>query len=289
MAGRQHGVVARRQLLALGLGRRAIGHRVERGRLHLVHRGVYAVGHRVLSIEGRWMAAVLAVGEDAVLSHRSAAALWGIRPTTRSRVEVTTERAVRSRPRLHVHQAPLVPDEVTTNAGIKVTTPPRTLLDLAAVIPPHHLERAMNEAERQHLTDPLSLDVLLDRFPSRAGTPALRRAHERAQHGATITRSELEDRFLAFLDAHDLERPATNVPIVLQGGTIEADCLWRRQGLVVELDGYAFHTTRAAFERDRARDRRLQAAGWRVVRITWRQLHDEPCELAAELGTLLAG
>jgi hypothetical protein len=145
----------------------------------------------------------------------------------------------------------------------------------------------MNEAERHHLTDPLSLDALLRRHPTRAGRAALRRALERARRGASITLSELEDRFLAFLDLHALERPATNVPLALQGGTIEADCLWRRQRLVVELDGYATHATREAFERDRARDRRLQAAGGRVVRITWRQLHDEPREVAAELRSLL--
>jgi predicted transcriptional regulator of viral defense system len=287
LAGRQHGVVSRVQLEAIGLARGAIGWRLEHGRLHHVHRGVYAVGHRVLSPRGTWMAAVLAVGDDAVLSHRSAAALWGIRPTSGSRVEVTAPRGVRSRAGLRAHQAPLGPDEVTTRDGIPVTTPPRTLLDLAAVVPPHHLERALNEAERQHLADSLSLDSLLHRHPTRAGRAALRRALERAQRGAGITRSELEDRFLAFLDLHALERPATNVPIALQGATVEADCLWRRHRLVVELDGYATHATRAAFERDRARDRRLQAAGWRVVRITWRQLHEEPREVAAELRALL--
>ena len=196
-------------------------------------------------------------------------------------------RAVRSRSGVHLQQAPLARDEITTRDGIPVTTPPRTLLDLAAVVPPHHLEKAMNEAERHHLTDPLSLDALLRRYPTRAGRAALRRALERIQRGASITRSELEDRFLAFLDLHAIERPAMNVPLVLQGGAIEADCLWRCQRLVVELDGYATHATHAAFERDRARDRRLQAAGWRVVRITWRQLHDEPGDVAAQLRALL--
>lgn len=288
LAGRQHGVVSRRQLLELGLGRRAIGHRIERGRLHAVHRGVYAVGHRVVSPRGAWMAAVLAVGDDAVLSHRSAAALWGIRPFTGTRVDVSADRRLRSRAGLRLHAVQLAPDEVTTRDGIHVTTPSRTLLDLAAVVPVHHLERAMNEAERRHLADPLSLDALLHRHPTRAGRAALRRALGRAHPGGlTLTRSDLEARFLAFLDARAIPRPATNVPLTVGGVTIEADCLWRGERLVVELDGYATHATRAAFEGDRARDRRLQAAGWRVVRITWRQLHDEPREVAAQLRALL--
>src|SRR3954469_24186100 len=140
LADRQHGVVARRQLVALGLSARAIEHRLERGRLHLLHRGVYAVGHRVLSQRGWWMAAVLAAGPGAVLSHRSAAALWGIRPTARARIEVTTPKRLHSRPGLHAHCAVLPPDEMTTYQGIPVTTAPRTLLDLAAVIPSNELD-----------------------------------------------------------------------------------------------------------------------------------------------------
>jgi hypothetical protein len=289
LAERQHGVVARRQLEAIGLRRGAIALRIERGRLHPVHRGVYAVGHRVLSLRGAWLAAVFAVGPDAVLSHRSAAALWGMRHATGARAEVITERTLRSRPRLQLRQSTLRADERTTHDGIPVITPPRTLLDLAAVVPPHQVERAMNEAERLGLADPLTLDALLHRHAGRAGTTALRRALERAAPGGTtLTRSELEARFLAFLDDHGLERPATNVPLTLRDASrIEADCVWRRRRLVVELDGYATHAGRAAFDRDRARDRRLTAAGWRVVRVTWRHLHEEPHALADELCALL--
>ncbi len=289
IAQRQHGVVARPQLLALGLGRRAIGHRVECGRLHVVHRGVYSVGHPLLSIEGRWTAAVLAAGAGAALSHRAAAALWGLRATSAPRVEVSLARRLRSRRGVQIHHAPLAPDEVTVHHGIAVTTPPRTLLDLAAILRPDQLERAMNEAEARRLSDSLSLDALIDRHPARPGTLALKSILQRGRLGATLTRSELEDRFLSFLDAHDLDRPRVNVALALAGTHIEADCVWSHQRLIVELDGYATHATRAAFERDRTRDRRLQAAGWRVVRITWRHLHDEPAAVAAELRALLSG
>ncbi|HSD79418.1 MAG TPA: type IV toxin-antitoxin system AbiEi family antitoxin domain-containing protein [Solirubrobacteraceae bacterium] len=288
LAGRQHGVVARAQLADLGLRRRAIGHRLDCGRLHPVHRGVYAVGHRALSRESAWMAAVLAGGPGAVLSHRSAAALWGVRDTSRTRAEVVVPRARRSRARLEFHLVVLPPDEVTVWRGIPVTTPPRTLLDLAAVVPRRQLARAVDEAEVRRLTDRLSLADLVARYPGRRGVGALRRLLDEGRVGLTITRSELEERFLAFLAGAGLPRPAVNVPLQLAGAWVEADCVWHRARLVVELAGYAAHGTRSAFERDRARDRMLQAAGWRVVRITWRQLRDEPRAIAAELRVLLS-
>jgi len=175
LAGRQHGVVARCHLLELGLSRHEIGHRLAGGSLIPVHRGVHAVGHRRLSREGRWMAALLAIGPDGVLSHRSAAALWGIRTTARERVDVTVPRALRSQSGIELHRSGLPADETTVRGGIPVTTPPRTLLDLAAVIPRHQLERAVNEAEVQRLTDELTLDELLNRHP--AGREAESFAH----------------------------------------------------------------------------------------------------------------
>jgi predicted transcriptional regulator of viral defense system len=290
LAHRQHGVVGRAQLVRLGLGRRAIGHRLGCGRLHRVHRGVYAVGHRVLSQEATWMAAALAGGPNAVLSHRSAAALWGIRTGGPTRVEVTVPRALRSRTGLHVHRGVLAADEVTAVRGIPVTTAARTLLDLAAVLTPARLERAVEEAERLRLGDDPSLHALVARHPRRRGVATLRRILDDAQIAVAFTRSELEERFLAFLADAGLPRPLVNAPVELLGGTrVEADCLWPAERLAVELDGHASHATRAAFERDRARDRGLQAAGWRVVRITWRHLHGEPQSLAAELRMLLRG
>jgi very-short-patch-repair endonuclease len=282
LAERQHGLVARWQLVRGGIGRGAMEHRLKCGRLHSVHRGVYAVGHRVLSRDGWWLAAVLACGADAVLSHRSAAALWRIRPTERARADVTVPRAIGSCRSIQVHRTALAADEVTVVRGIPVTTVARTLLDLAAVVPPRHVERAINEAEVLRLGDERSLARLLERYPRRPGTRALRKAGSSAL--GSVTRSELEHAFRTFLDDHDLPSPIFNVQIEPVG---EVDCLWHNHGLVVELDGRATHDTRAAFERDRERDRRLQALGHRVVRVTWRQLHTQPQALAHDLRALL--
>ena len=266
-------MVGRAQLVAAGLGTRAIEYRVEAGRLHSLHRGVYAVGHRVVSQHGRWMAAVLAAGDGAVLSHRSAAALWGIRPTTGGRIDVTTPRTRDARKGLLLHRAVLPNDETTTHEGIPTTTPARTLLDLAGVLDRHQLQRAMNEAEVRRLPGPFKL---VQRYPRKKGTGALR-----ALAPPTHTRSDLEARFATFLSDHRFPTPLTNT--LIEG--IEVDAVWPDRRLIVELDSYEFHRTRQAFENDRRRDRRLTAAGWRVMRVTWRDL-DEPGRLAAELAGL---
>jgi very-short-patch-repair endonuclease len=232
------------------------------------------------------MAAVLAGGPDAVLSHRSAAALWGLRSTARGRVEITVPRPRRPQAGIEIHRGRLAFDEVSVIRGIPVTTPPRTLLDLAAAVPRRQLERALDEAEVLRLTDPLSVGDMVQRHPRRRGTAALRAILANQQIGANITRSELERRFLAFLDDQDLPRPEVNAHLRVRGRTFEADCLWRAQHLIVELDGHATHGTTAAFERDRERDRILQTAEWRVVRVTWRQLHEEPTAVASDLRTL---
>jgi hypothetical protein len=212
VAARQHGVVSRGQLRGLGLGQSAIDHRLARGSLHGIHRGVFAVGHGALAREGHWLAAVLAAGPNAVLSHRSAAALWGIRDARRARVEVTVGRVCR-RPGIQAHRIVLAPDEVTVERAIPVTTPARTLLDLAEQLTPQRLERAVHEAEYRRLTSPLSLDALLTRHRGRRGTAALQAIVDRGRLGRTLTRSDFEIDFLAFLDAHRLERPLTNEPI----------------------------------------------------------------------------
>lgn len=192
LAERQHGVVARRQLLAAGLGRRAIDTRLAAGRLHPLHRGVYAVGHLVLSLHGRWMAAVLAHGEGAALSHRSAG--------------------------------------ITTRDRIPVTNISRTLLDLAACLDRHALERAVERAEATRITDSLSIEDLLARYPWRSGTPALRAVVAAGRLGARVTRSDLEDRFLAFLDAHDLPLPAVNAGVWPAGAGSSATACGARRG-----------------------------------------------------------
>jgi hypothetical protein len=286
LAEEQHGVVARAQLLGLGVGSRAIEHRLAEGRLHSVYRGVYAVGHRVLSQRGRWMAAVLAHGEGAVLSHRSAGTLWGVLRWTPVRIGVTADRRW-AKPGVELHRSQVPQDERAARDAIPVTTLPRTLLDLATCLDRHALERAVERAEASRITDSLSIEDLLERYPRRPGTPALRTVLVDGRLGACITRSDLEDRFLAFLAAHELPRPVVNVGVWAGGRWFECDCVWHSAGVIVELDGRETHATAAAFERDRARDRALTAAGWRVIRVTWRQLERDAAVLASELRSLL--
>lgn len=287
LAQRQHGVVARRQLLQAGLSRRAIDHRMKGRRLQAIHRGIYAVGHSVLSVEGPWMAAVLAGGRAAVVSHRSAGALWGFRHTTSSLVDVTVPTGSRPRRGIRFHESEVPPDELTVRRAIPVTTVPRTLMDLAAVLSRRALERAIEEAEVLRLTGSLSLVDMVDRYPRRRGVVAIRSLLAARNAEVAITRSELEERFLALLDRAALPRPVVNRAVRLGDRWIEADCIWMRERLIVELDGHAFHSTRGAFERDRSRDRALQAHGWKVIRITWRQLRDEAPALVADLRRLL--
>jgi hypothetical protein len=191
LAGRQHGVVARRQLRAVGLGDDAIDHRIAAGRLHPLHRGVFAVGHPVVSRAGAWMAAVLAAGPNAVLSHHAAAALWGIRETRRSTPDVIARRRV-DRPRMHARRIVLASDETTLHRGIPVTTPARTLLDLAGTLTRQQLEAAITEAEINRLGSPTSLAALVARHPKGPGTANLRRIlRNSADLGRTITRSDV--------------------------------------------------------------------------------------------------
>ncbi len=285
IAARQHGVVARRQLVGLGLTRHEIDFHRTCGRLHDVHRGVYAVGHESVTREGRWLAAVLAGGLGAVLSHHHAGALWRLRSNRRSAVDVTVARNRRPRPGVRFHRVELPADEITVVDGIPVTTMPRTLFDLAAVLDARQVERALNEADYLRLADRLSLPDLLARHPRRAGAVKLRAALAARSAGATRTRSDLEELFIRMLDRHSLPRPQTNVQVP---GVGEVDCAWPGARLVLELDSRAAHATPAAFETDRERDRVLQTVGWRAVRVTWRQLTEDRVRLAADVRTLLA-
>jgi hypothetical protein len=286
LASRQHGVISRDQLRRLGLSDAAIDRRVAAGRLHRLARGVFAVGHTVLTAMGRLMAGVLAAGPGAVVSGRSAAGLWAIRPNASPIVEITGPRRVRLRG-LRAHQGVLRPDECTLNERIPVTTAARTLLDLAAVLGRHELERCIERAEALRLADAVPLSVLLARCPRRRGTRQLREILDHGVAGDRITRSELEERFLEFLVSYGLPRPDLNATVTIRGRQLELDCLWRPERLAVELDGYATHGTRAAFERDRERDRLLQRARIRPIRVTWLALRDEPDRLRADLAELL--
>jgi very-short-patch-repair endonuclease len=270
LAARQHGVVSVRQLAAMGLDKDAVRTRVADGRLHRLHRAVYAVGHTRLSREGRWMAAVLASGPGAVLSHRSAAALWGIRATAAARIDVTVPRAsgYRSNQSVIVHH-PRRAWTQTVRDGIPVTTPTQTLIDLSSVLPLPALERALEAAEALRLLDVNGLPPRLAKLAALV-EPRLR--------------SPLEARLLAMCRQRGL--PAPRVNVVIEG--FEVDFSWPEQRLIVETDGHRHHGTRAAFERDRERDALLTAEGWRVVRITHRRLNT-PEAVGDLLERLLSG
>jgi predicted transcriptional regulator of viral defense system len=284
LAGRQHGVVARRQLRELGFDDSAIDSRLRRGALLALHRGVYAVGHRKLAIQGRWMAAVLACGSGAVLSHRSAGQHWALVPHSGSIPEVTRPRGYKGRPGMRAHRARLPSDEIEVLDGIPVTSVSRTLFDLAAVLSEGQLEQALNEAEVRQLTSRLSVPDLVRRHPGRRGAATLQAVLDKGAYG--ITRLELERRFAALVDAHGLPRPRRNAHVAVRGRFYEVDCLWQSQRVVVELDGRAVHGTKRAFETDRGRDRILLAEGWRPMRVTWRQLQDEPEMIVSDLRSL---
>jgi very-short-patch-repair endonuclease len=282
LASRQHGVVARWQLVTAGVGRGAIDDRIGR-RLHPIHRGVYAVGYPVSGIKSRWMAAVLAAGPDAVLGHRSAAQLWGLMSRSSHRSDVTRPTYFRSHPLICSHRSLLPDDERTVVDGIPVTTVPRTVLDLAAVGSRRQVERALNEAEVRQLTDRLSIPDLLARYPGRRGTVVLRKLLAEGAEASGVTRNDFEELFVPLLDSHGLPRPRFNADFAVAGRFVCVDCLWQRERLIVELDGRAAHGTREAFEADRERDRLLMVDGWRVMRVTWRQLHSQPASIASDL------
>ena len=287
LAGLQHGVVSRSQLQALGASEEAIDVRRETGRLHLLHRGVYAVGHKVVYRQGRWMAAVLACGRQAVLSHRSAAALWGVRDISSRAIEVTTPSKSRSRAGIQRHYAVLPEDEVTEHEGIPVTTVPRTIFDLAAVERPEAVESALRQAEFRQLHDRLSLRDLLDRYPRRHGARAVRLALARIEESSGQIESGFEERFLSFLDRFGLPRPRFNAWLEVEGRRYRVDCLWPTKRQIAELDGWDGHGTHSAFREDRSRDRRLRVAGYGVTRLTWSQIEDEPELVAHDLHLFL--
>jgi len=287
LARRQHGVIDRGQLTRLGVPGAGIDYRVKLGRLQVIQRGVYCLGP-VQSKLSSWMAAVLAAGPGAVLSHRSAAELWGLIEGFSSPVGVTLPRARRGRHGIRFHRSSLPDDERTVFEGIPVTTVPRTLLDCAGDMPARRLERLINEADVLRLHDRLSIPHLLHRYPRRSGSRGLLEALRRRGEGSTITKSQLEELLIDVVDELALRRPETNVFLEVGGETFEIDALWRAERIAVELDGRQFHHTPLAFERDRRRDRMLIAANWRPVRITWRQITEERAAVGRDLTRMLA-
>lgn len=284
LAARQHGVASRAQLTELGLSADAINRRIRAGRLHPVHRGVFAVGHPRITTWGRWMAALLACGPEAVLSHQTAASLWGLLAASRSTIDVTVPgRRRRRRPGIRLHQPrALDAADRTFREGFRVTTVARTLLDLAAVVDPPTLRRAFEEADRLGYLDLVELRGVRSRAGGRPGLRALDSLLDAALEPPDV-RSDLERRFVELCRRYRLPPPALNV---LVAGHV-VDAVWPDARLVVELDGYAFHRSRGAFERDRRRDADLQLAGYDVWRPTFRRLKDEPATVASEIRTML--
>jgi very-short-patch-repair endonuclease len=264
----------------------AISRRTRAGSLHRLHTGVYAVGHTALGPRGRWMAAVLACGPAAALSHHAAGALWEIRATTFVLVDVTVPRTgARSRPGLRIHRPRTFgDDEVTRRDGIRVTTPARTVLDLAASLSERELQRALDEAQVRRLATVPSLVTLARAHPGHPGAGALTRALRRHSPGTTLTRSELEERFLALCRRHGLPQPGVSARIA----GLEVDFVFPSHRVAVETDGWRFHGHRAAFERDRRRDAALTRAGYRALRFTHDQVADERHAVAATVAAALA-
>ena len=288
LATRQGGAVSLEQLRALGMSTRATHRRVATGRLHRVHLGVFAVGHLALTPDGRRWADVLACGPRAVLSHRSAAVLWGLIGDERGRDVIVRGRpGGRATPRgVRLHRPRrLDDDEIAEIRGLAVTTVPRTLVDLAAVLRPDRLGRAVHEAEFLGLLDVAVVLEAIERAPGRRGTRRLRAALATPSPGRT--RSTLERRFVTVCRRALLPAPRLNVHVDVGDRLVEVDALWPEARVVAELDGAAAHRTRRAFEEDRRRDAELTAAGYLVVRFTWRRVKDEPDAVAAQLRRIL--
>ena len=268
LVGRQHGVVSRRDLLAIGFNARSIEHRIAKGRLHRIHAGVYAVGRRELTREGRWMAAVLACGPGAALSHHSAAAFWGFGREWARGIDVSVRReCYLRREGIRARSRPSLPaDDVVIRHGIPVTTPARTIVDIATELGPSRLERAINDADKLDLIDAEEFGLGLDRF---AGEPGVRPLC-RLLHPFTFrfSDSDLEVAFRPLAHAAGLPPPLTKEPV----NGFEVDFYWPDLGLVVETDGLRYHRTASEQTRDRLRDQTHTAAGLTFLRFTHHQV-----------------
>jgi very-short-patch-repair endonuclease len=284
LADRQHGVVARAQLLAAGMSSPAIGRAVNAGRLRPVFRGVYAAGHVALRREGWWLAALLACGEGAALSHRTAAAVWNFHTSPAFPIDVTTStNHGRKHARITTHRTPLHPLDALIIDGLRVTTPSRTIVDLATTLSGRALREAVERAQDLRRFEPQDIRATLARAPRRKGSRRLADLLALMQPDKDNARSHLERLFFALVREAKLPRPAANHEIAGRA----RDFVWIEQRLVVETDGYRYHSTRQARRRDNRRDRQLTALGWRPVRFTYEEIAFEPGEAAGELGELL--
>jgi very-short-patch-repair endonuclease len=281
LARRQHWVIMRRQLIALGFTARAIEHRLADGRLHRVHAGVYAVGRPTLTREGYFMAAVLACGEAAALSHQSAAELYEIRPRRHGPIEVSVPAGGTKprRPGIEVHRRTSI-DNSTRRNGIPVTGPVDTLVDIALHLSEAQLERAVNEAVNRDLTDPDRLRAALTGMSPRPGMRVLARLLDRDTYEVTDTR--LEQRLLRIAREAGLRRPQTQRHL----GAGRVDFYWPELGLIVEADSLRYHRTPAQQAADRLRDQRHAALGLTTLRFTHWQVFRQPAHLRATLAAV---
>ncbi len=283
LARRQHGVVSWAQLWGLGYGKRRVHDLVRKRWLHRLSRGVYAVGHTRLTVKGRWLAAVLACGAGAVLSHAPAAALHDLRTTPSGLIDVTAPR------RRHVagarcHRArTLHPDDVTVIDAIPVTTVARTLLDQAEQLSAQRLRTLLEAALRRDVFDLGEIQATIARNPGRHGIAPLAEALTHLADEAPWTQSEKERHFLEFVRAHDLPEPSCNV--IVDGESV--DFHWPAASLIVEVDGYEFHKTRPVFEDDRRKDAQHQVAGFPVLRYTARRIDRDAAAVAHEIEAML--
>jgi very-short-patch-repair endonuclease len=284
IASQQLGLITVEQLRLAGLGRGAVRRRVPAGRLHRVHRGVYLVGHPAPHPDVPLLAALLACVERVYISHVSALALWELVRAPITEVEVTAVGwNCKSRPGIRVHRVgALHPLDRRARSGIPVTAPARSLLDFAATASDEETRRAIAEARVRRLLRPGELAAAADRAPRRAGTAHIR-ALLKHEGEPVLTRSDAERRMLALVRDAQLPPPRANTRLL----GFEVDFLWAEQALVVEVDGYAFHSSARSFERDRRRDAILEAAGYRVMRVTWKQLIEEPIAVAVRIAQAL--
>ncbi|HEU4927924.1 MAG TPA: DUF559 domain-containing protein, partial [Vicinamibacterales bacterium] len=275
----QHSTISRIQLLGFGLSAKAIRHRIARGRLTPIWPGVYRVGRAPLTREGRFMAAILACGDGAILTHDSAAAVWGIRKGGLDPIHVSVPAGRRARlAGIQVHRRNPMPP-ATTKQNLPLSRPLFTLVDLAATLDTDPLEAAINEADRLNLIDPETLEAGLAAVPYFRGRGKLRRALARY----TRTDSNLERRFLAIVRKARLPMPATQEHV----GRGRIDFHWPELGLVVETDGLAYHRTPMQQLEDRRRDQAHTVAGRTQLRFANLQIREEPDAVARTLGTVI--
>ncbi|MFA4928831.1 MAG: DUF559 domain-containing protein [Patulibacter sp.] len=284
LAARQRGVVHRNQLLAIGLSRSAIARRITSGRLHVVLPRVLAVGHKALAVGGREMAALLWRGSESALSHSSAAWILGLRPVSETVHISSPVGGTASRIGVCTHRLScLDPADTEIRNGLRITAAPRTLLDLADTESVPDFERLVAEARYRRLASDRELRDVVARHPQRRGARALTALLD-AELEPAFTRSEAEQAFRGVLKRAGLAFPRTNVHVI----GYEVDALWVDERLVVEVDGYEAHRSRQAFERDRRKSAALEAAGYRVLRVTRRQIKETPEMVAAVVAAALA-